>query len=504
MSHPINRREFLRQTALAVPALGAVPTLLSGATGDGTPVPRKTIADLRASTIQAFVSGLSGTTLIPGDPNYEASCRHWSGRVFNRPGLIVRCAGAQDVAATVKFAADQGLDLAVRGGGHTRNSTCEGGVLINLSDMRQLNVDPGEQIAHAQAGLIAADMDRGTSLYGLATVLGECPTVGISGLTLGGGLGRLMGLYGALCDNVLSAELVTADGAVHRVSASENPDLFWAIRGGGGNFGIVTSFSYRLHPVGPVLAGMLQYPASEARAVLGFLKDYMPGAPDELDLLIEIGRNVLQYAPDAEDPTLVINVCCSGDPAAAEKTLEPLREFRRATLDTIGPMSYLEAQGMGDVTPLLRHAPPQYAGYHQSGFLAQFNDAAIEKIIAHCENPPFPSWSIALDHYMHGQVCRVPDRATAFNLRQRGFCFRTTAFQAGQGPPERATAWVRELNAALSPYSGGAMYLNYLTDQGDAGVRASFGSNYPRLARLKKKVDPDNLFRLNPNITPEA
>jgi FAD/FMN-containing dehydrogenase len=503
MNHPINRREFLRQTALAVPALGAVPTLLSGAAGNDAPVPRKTVSDLRSSTVQAFVSGLSGPTLIPGDVNYESSCRHWSGRVFKRPGLIVRCADTQDVAATVTFASDQGLDLAVRCGGHTRYSTCEGGVLINLSDMRQLDVNPGHRVARAQAGLCAVEMDRATAQHGLAAVLGECPTVGISGLTLGGGLGRLMGQHGALCDNVLSAELVTADGAVHRVNASEEPALFWAIRGGGGNFGVVTAWSYRIHPVGPVLAGMLEYPASEAGAILAFLKDYMPDAPDELDLLIEIGRNVLQYAPEAKDPTVVICVCCAGDMVTAEKTLRPLRAFRSPAVDTIRAMPYVQAQVLGDVSPLLRHGPPRYAGYHQSGFLAQFHDAALEQILAHCENPPFPSWSLALDHYMHGQVCRVPDQATAFNLRQGGFCFRTTAFQAGEGPPERAQAWVRDLNAALKPYSGDAMYLNYLTDQGQTGVRASFGANYPRLARLKKKVDPHNLFHLNPNITPE-
>lgn len=504
MNSPLSRRAFLQQTAMATPVISAVPKMLLSAIDPSPSQLQKTVADLGPRTVKAFASGLHGQTLQPHDPGYDMSCRHWSGRVFKHPGLIVRCADAQDIAATVKFAGDQGLELAVRGGGHTRNSTCEGGLLINLSDMRRVKIDPDKQVAHAQAGLTGVDMDRATASFGLATVLGECPTVGLSGLTLGGGLGRLMGLHGALCDNVLSAEVVTADGDVRQISASEHHDLFWAIRGGGGNFGVVTSFLYRLHPVRHVLAGMLHYRLSEAKAVLRFLKDYMTVAPDELDLLIEIGHNVLQYAPDSHDPTVVINVCCAGDPSAAEKTLHPLRTFHKPAMDTVRTMPYLQAQGLGDVSPLLAHAPPRYAGYHQSGFLAQFNDAVIERIMSHCENPPFPAWSVALDHYMHGKVLHVPEHETAFNLRQSGFCFRTTAFQTGEGPPERAVAWVRGLNHALKPYAAGKMYLNYLTDQGEAGVRASFGSHYPRLVRLKARLDPTNLFHLNPNIKPSV
>jgi hypothetical protein len=504
MSKAISRRQFLRQAAVTAPILSAAPQALLGATDNHRAQRRNTVAELRPSTVQAFVSGLRGQSLHPGDPNYESSCRHWSGRVFKRPGLIVRCAGTQDVVATVKFARDQGLGLAVRGGGHTRNSSCEGGVLINLSDMRQLDVHPDRQLALGQAGLRGTDIDTASSRFGLATVIGECPTVGVSGLTLGGGLGRLMGQHGALCDNVLSAELVTADGELRQLSATENPDLFWAIRGGSGNFGVVTSFSYRLHPVNQVLAGMLRYPLSEAPAVLRFLSGYMAKAPDELDALIEIGSNVLQYAPDAQGPTVVINVCCAGGLSRAEKTLHPLRSFRKPALDTIGPMPYLQVQGMGDVTPLLKHAPPKYAGYHQSGFLAQLNKTVIDKIVGYCEAPPSIAWSIALDHFMHGAVCRVPEGESAFNLRTKGVSFRTTAFQRGQGPPERARAWVRGLNRALKPHSEGKMYINYITDQGEAGVRAAFGANYARLARLKKAYDPDNLFCLNPNIKPDV
>lgn len=502
MRKRMNRRSFLQQTAIAAPVLSALPRLLCGAADDNLPADQRTIEDLRPSTVQAFISGLRGQALRPDDTDYESSCRHWSGRIFKRPGLIVRCAGTADVIATVRFARDQGLDLAVRGGGHTRNSSCEGGILINLSDMRQLKVDPQGRVALAQAGLRGDDVDRATARFGLATVIGECPTVGIAGLTLGGGLGRLMGQYGTLCDNLLSAEIVTANGEVQQTSASANPDLFWALRGGSGNFGVVTSFSYRLHPIGQVLAGMLRYPLSEAAAILPFFAEFMANAPDELDALIEIGSNVLQYAPDAQEPTVVINVCCAGDLAKAKRTLQPLRSFKRPALDSIRAMPYLKVQSSGDVGPLLRHAPPQYTGYHQSGFLAQLNATVIDKIMARCENPPSGSWSIALDHFLHGVVCRVPEDECAFNLRQPGVCFRTTAFQRGAGSPEKAIAWVKGLNQSLQPHSGGKMYLNYLTDQGESGVRTSFGANYPRLVTLKKLYDPDNLFRLNPNIRP--
>jgi hypothetical protein len=253
-----------------------------------------------------------------------------------------------------------------------------------------------------------------------------------------------------------------------------------------------------------VLAGMLRYPLCEAPAMLRFLGEYMAGAPDELDALIEIGSNVLQYAPDAQAPTVVINLCCAGDLATAKKTLQPLRAFGKPALDTIRPMPYLQVQGMGDVTPLLKHAPPRYTGYHQSDFLTQINETVIDTIITYCETPPSNAWSIALDHFMHGAVCRVPEREAAFNLRTKGVSFRTTAFQRGEGPPARAMTWVRGLNRALKPHSEGKMYVNYLTDQGEAGVRAAFGANYARLARLKKAYDPSNLFCLNPNITPNA
>jgi hypothetical protein len=415
---------------------------------------------------------------------------------------VVCSAGTQDVVAAVDFARDQGLRLAVRGGGHTLNATCEGGVLVNLSDMNRIAVEPEPRRVQVGGGCLNGPIDHATAPHGLAAVLGECPTVGVSGLSLGGGLGRLMGQYGALCDSLESAEVVCADGRVVQANSQEHGDLFWALRGGSGNFGVVTSLTFRLHPVGQVLAGMLRYPISRAREVLRFLGPFMEQAPDTLDALIEVGSGILQYAPDAKEPTVVINVFCGGPLEGAEKTLQALRRFIPPARDTIRPMSYLTAQGLGDVTPLLAHISGGYPGFRRSGFVTRLDEDVIDVIVAHCEQPPSSSWSFALDHSMHGAVCRVPPEAMAFSLRQPGFSLRAAAFETEGGGSEKVTAWVKDLTGALRPFSGGRIYLNYLTDQGEPGVRAALGDNYPRLRTLKRKYDPENFFRLNPNIVP--
>ena len=466
----------------------------------------RTIGAIAPATIRKFASQIRGRMLRPDDPGYRSSSQFWDGRLLKRPGLVVRCATSEDIATCVKFARDQDLVLAIRGGAHTRNSSCEGGLLVNLSDMKGISVDPAQRVARVQSGVQVGYVDKATSAHGLAAVLGECPSVGISGLTLGGGLGRLMGQHGSLCDDLLAAEVVTADGDVRRVRAGENEDLYWAIRGGGGNFGIATNFEYRLHPVRQVLSGMLRYRLSEARALLQFLREYMASAPDGLDVIIEIGSRLLTYAPDAQTPIVVINVCFEGDLREAEKVLRPLRAFRKPTSDTIRPMSYFAAQGLADVSPLIRHASTstsgRFSGYTRSGFLSQLGDNVIDRIIASTERPPSASWCVSLDHFLHGEICRVRENEMAFSLRQGGCSLRTTAFQPGSGQPEKAIAWVRGLNDSLEPFSGGRMYMNYLTDQGEPGVRAAFGDNYSRLTELKRKYDPTNFFRFNQNIEP--
>lgn len=485
----MNRRDFLKQATSA----GILGSTVLHAPLPGTPVAE--------DGYRALQQRVRGVVLLPGDRDYEASCRLWTGGIPKRPALVARCTCVQDVAAAVGFARERDLPLAVRCGGHTLNGTCEDGLLINLADMGEISVQAEARRVQVQAGCLTGAIDQATTPFGLAAVLGECPTVGIGGLTLGGGLGRLMGRHGALCDTLLAAEVVTANGRILRVSAKENSDLFWAIRGGGGNFGVVTSLTFQLFPVGEVVAGMLRYPIGQTRSVLRTLAATMASAPDGLDALVEIGCGILQYAPDAVEPTVVVNICWNGPLEQGEKVLRPLRSLK-PTSDTIRPMSYLSAQELGDVRPLLRCIGTGYPGYRKSGFVATLNEAAIGVLLAACSQPPSSVWSVALDHYMHGAVCRVPTEAMAFSLRQPGFSMRAAAFNTDDGDAKEVKAWVQTLTQALEPFSDGRIYFNYLTDQGPAGVRAALGDNYARLVALKQKYDPTNLFRHNPNIEP--
>jgi FAD/FMN-containing dehydrogenase len=497
----INRREFLKKSAVTGAALPATSALVFGGYGQSAPQHLRDVTQINRAAIRKLASRLRGQLLLPGDDGYVSACQDWAGRMPLRPGLVVRCAATEDVVATVKFARDHDVPLAVRAGGHGFRST-EGGVLVNLSGMRRVSVDAAQRVARAEAGLTLGDLDSATRTSGVAAVLGECPSVGMAGFTLGGGLGRLMGQHGSACDNLLSADLVTADGRALHVSADENTDLFWGIRGGGGNFGIVTSFEHRLHAVGPVLAGVLRYPVSQAGAALRFFARYMEEAPDELDALIEMG-SILQYAPDIQVPTVVINVCCGGDLRVAEQTLRPLRAFGPPAVDTIRPMPYFEAQTLGaNLTRLLHHLTPKYFRSARNGFVTRLADGAVDAVVDHAQRPPSESWQIAFDHCLHGAVCRVPETEMAFSLRQAGYSLRLVAFQESPGSAETAGAWVESLQEALAPFSGGKMYLNYLTDQGEPGVRSALGVNYPRLAALKKRYDPTNFFHLNPNIAP--
>lgn len=491
----------MRQSAITTAVFAASPASIFERGQESSRAGLKTVAEIDKAAIRKLASHVRGQMIAPDDPGYALACQDWMGNVPRKPGLVVRSAGSEDIVAAVNFARDHKLPLAVRSGGHALRST-DGGILIDLSGMKKIELYLPQRVASVQAGVRLGDVDKTTCARGLAAVLGECPSVGISGFTLGGGLGRLMAQHGSLCDNLLSAEVITADGKVLPASAMQNPDLFWGIRGGGGNFGIVTSFRYQLHPVSSVLAGVLRYPIAKARAILGFFREYMGSAPDSLDALIEIGSGVLQYAPDAQEPTVVINACCGGDLRRAGETLWPLRKFGPPMADTIRPMSYLAAQGLGhDLSALLSHATSKYAGYFKTGFVSELSDSLIEAVVAHCESPPSSSWSVAFDHYLHGMICRIPMNETAFSLRQPGYSFRLLSFQEA-GQPDTSNTWVKSLYGTLELFSGGRIYLNYITDQGQEGVRAAFATNYARLTNLKKKYDPENFFRLNPNIEP--
>lgn len=497
----INRREFLKQGAITAATLSVSPQIvrgLSGQSGQGTP---RTVASIDNAAIRRFASRLQGQVLLPGDRHYLSACRDWTGQTPIRPGLLVRCASTEDVVASVNFARDNKVLPAVRGGGHGLRAT-EGGVLIDLSRMKKTQVASSQRAVRSEPGVTVGELDRATRAFGHAAVLGECPSVGISGFTLGGGLGRLMGEHGAAVDNLVFAEIVTADGKVLRASSTENEDVFWAIRGGGGNFGIVTSFEYRIHPVGQVFAGTLTYPISKADMVFRFFGDYMATAPDQLDALVQIGKGILLYAPNGKVPTVAITVCCGGDLRAAERVLRPLRTFGSPTADTIRQMSYFEAQTLENLKPLIDHATPSYSGHFKQGFVTRLAGDVIDAVMDHCAKPVGVSWSVAFDHYMHGAICRVAESEMAFSLRQNGYSFRIASFERGLRLPSASVEWAQSLYDALKPFSGGRMYLNYLSDEGEQGVRAAFGSNYPRLAALKKNFDPSNFFRLNPNIEP--
>jgi len=501
MIREINRRGFLKQGAITAAVLSVSPQIVRGLSGQSGQDTLRTVASIDKAAIRRFASRLHGQVLLPDDRNYLSACRDWTGQIPIRPGLLVRCASTEDVLASVNFARDNEVLPAVRGGGHGLRAT-EGGMLIDLSRMKKTQVNRSQRSVRSEPGVTVGELDKVTRAFGHAAVLGECSSVGISGFTLGGGLGRLMGEHGAAVDNLLFAEIVTADGKVLRASGTENEDVFWAIRGGGGNFGIVTSFEYRIHPVGQVFAGTLVYPISKAEMVFRFFGNYMATAPDQLDALIEIGKGILLYAPNGNVPTVAITVCCGGDLRAAERALRPLRSFGSPTADTIRQMSYFEAQTLQNLKPLIDHATPSYSGYLKQGFVTRVADDVIDAVVDHCEKPAGVSWSVAFDHYMHGAICRVAEKEMAFSLRKNGYSFRITSLERGLHLPNASVEWARSLYDALERFSGGRMYLNYLSDEGEEGVRAAFGSNYSRLAALKKKFDPGNFFRLNPNIEP--
>jgi len=463
----------------------------------------KLIEDL---TVRKFERHLIGEILRPGEERYEVARQVWNGMIDPRyPAMIVRCATAADVARSVEFARDNEIAVAVRGGGHslTGDSFCEGGMVIDLSGMKKIEVDSTRYVARADAGLTAGEFDLATKAFGLAGVMGECSSVGIAGFTLGGGLGRLMGRYGAACDNLLSAELIDADSKFLRASADENADLFWAIRGGGGNFGIATSFEYRLHHVDQVLSGTLMYPVSDTREVLAFLDEFMMSIPDEMEISTDIGNTgMMTWAPGVTIPIISLGVSFCGNIEKGEAALRPLRRFRKPLADTIRAMPYYESQGVLDLRPLTNFVSTGGLVAIEGGFIQRIGDEAIDVILAAIAEAPNLYW-ISADHYMHGAVCGYTSDHTAFALRRPGYCSRV--FSAWREPAQGdiATAWVKRVSAALEPFSGGAAYLNYLTQRDtDKGVRVAYGSNLERLASLKSEYDPTNFFNSNRNIQP--
>jgi len=448
---------------------------------------------LETAAVQGLADSLRGRLLRPGDGGYDEARKVWNGMIDRRPAFIARCAGVADVIAAVRFAREHELLVSVRGGGHniTGNAVCEGGLMIDLSPMKSARVDPVNRRARAEAGLTWGEYNRETQAFGLASTGGVVSTTGIAGLTLGGGLGWLGAKHGLSCDNLLSADIVTADGQFLTVSGDQHPDLFWGLRGGGGNFGVVTSFEYQLHPVGPVLAGMVVHPMSRAKDVLQFYRDFCRGCPDEM-----VAAGALMTSHDG-DPVAVIVAAFIGDPTAGEKAVASLRKFGPPLVDTIAPMSYVALNTLFD-------AAFPYGGvqrYWKSSFLKELGDDMLDIITARSAKFLSPMSNVLFFH-LHGAATRVDRDATAFGLRDDQWDYDVISQWNDPGESPDHIQWTREFWTAVEPFASGQVYVNHLDAEEGTRIRAAYSDNFGRLVALKNKFDPTNLFRLNQNIKP--
>ncbi len=454
-----------------------------------------TEAILEATAVQEFRAALRGPLICPGDANYDEARKVWNGMINRRPALIARCAGVADVIAAVKFARTHEVLVSVRGGGHNSpgNAVCEGGLMIDLGGMRSVRVDPARHTVRAEGGTTWADFDRETQAFGLATTGGAISSTGIAGLTLGGGLGWLAGKYGLACDNLLSVDLITAEGALLTVNATENADLFWGLRGGGGNFGVVTSFEYQLHPVGPVLAGLMLYPFSRAKEALSFYRDFAVAAPDELNTV-----GALLSLPDGA-PAVAILVCYNGDPSMGEKVLRPLRTFGPPLADRVGPTAYRQVQTLLDAATVRGR---RY--YVKTNMMRSISDAAIDVMVERFATVPSPLSSVFFQQ-LGNAANRVDATATAFSHRGALCEWDCRGTWLDPADDNRNIEWTRELADVIRPYGTGSEYVNHLgleTEEGSERIKAAYGPNYQRLVSLKNKYDPTNFFRHNQNIKP--
>jgi FAD/FMN-containing dehydrogenase len=452
---------------------------------------------LREAVVEEFRGNLRGRLLLAVDDGYDSARKIWNGMIDRRPALIARCAAAADVVRCVDFARENDLVVAVRGGGHNiaGNAVCDGGLVIDLTGTKTVRVDPARRTARADAGVTWGEFDHETQAFGLATPGGQVSTTGIAGLTLGGGWGWLARKYGLASDNLLSVDIVTADGKLRTASATENTDLFWGVRGGGGNFGVVTSFEYRLHEVGPVVGGFVFYPFAMAREVLQRYRELTHAAPDELAV-----DAVLLTLPDGTK-VAGIAACYCGPVAEGERLLRPLKTFGTPLVDQLGPTSYTAVQTMLDAS-----YPSGIQHYWKSSFLQDIGDKAIDTMIAQCTTLPSPMCHGLLEYQLGGAMGRVDRAATAFAARDAQHAFVSLGVCVDPAEAKRCAQWAREFWEAMQPFSTGGVYVNYLgreVDEGAERVRAAYGAEkYQRLLALKEKYDPTNLFRLNQNIRP--
>ena len=448
---------------------------------------------LTAIAVQELKQELRGELLTPDNPDYDAARKVWNGMVDKRPALIARCADATDVVACIRFAREMDVLISVRGGGHNYagKAVCDDGLVVDLSRMKGVWVDQGRRTVRAQAGLRLGEFDRETQKYGLATTLGVNTDTGISGLTLGGGYGWLAGKYGLACDNVIRAEVVTADGVILQCSDGQNADLFWGLRGAGANFGVVTEFEYKLHPVSKVLGGLILYPLQAE--VLRFFDEFSSSAPDELTMV-----GTVLTGPDGS-PAFGIGVCHCGAQEEGEDVVKPLRNVATPLADLIQPRSYLDMQTQFD-----QAWPPGRHYYNKAHNVRRLSDGAIQIILQYSAKLPTPVSNIAFQQ-MHGAASRVPVSATAFPHRYDHHDLLVHPATDNPIDKDKIIGWTRECWEALKPFVERAVYVNALEDgleEGELRVREAYGANYERLVALKKKYDPTNLFRQNSNIRP--
>jgi len=487
----MKRRAFCKSTIAAAVAASfpACSTKVSA------PIPAVGLAgeelSLEAAAVKELGESLSGRLLLSGDDAYDAARTVWNGMIDKRPAVIAVCADAADVQNAVTFASERGLLVAVKGGGHSfpGKSVCEGGLMIDLSSMHSVDVDSGNKTAVAGGGAFLGHLDTATFPHNLATTTGIVSHTGVGGFTLGGGMGRTDRKFGLAIDNVLAADLVTADGQLRRLSEDENQDLFWAIRGGGGNFGVATSFTYRLHPFDPtIFGGAVVYPFDQAKDVLLFYAEYSESLPDEANV-----EPIGTTSPEG-NKVLVVEVAYIGDHKEAEKVFAPLRAFGKPVFDDIGPLSYLELQTRYDGT--MGHGLQNYL---KSGFIPELTPAAIDAMVDN-----FDAEKVSMMWFQHlgGQTARIAADATAFAHRNVHSNFGIQGFWTDPSEDEQRIAAVRKYYAAMEPHMAG-FYTNLNEDTVEK-TWGNFAGNYPRLAGIKSEYDPNNLFRLNANISPES
>jgi FAD/FMN-containing dehydrogenase len=435
----------------------------------------------------------TGELLRPADGAYDDVRRVHNGLIDKRPGLIARCAATDDAVAVVNLCRRQGLELSVRGGGHNvaGRAVTDGGVMLDLSLMKRIDVDAGDRVVIAEGGVTWAEMDAATHPHGLVVPGGVVSSTGIAGLTLGGGLGWTQGRFGLSADNLLAVEIVMADGSVLVASEENHSDLFWALRGGGGNFGVVTRFTYRAHPLETVLGGLVAYPADEAAQVLTTYRSVTATAPDALS--VQVG---LLHVP-GDEPTAVIGMplChCGDDEAAAEVDVHPLRNAGKVLLDDIGRIPYPVMNAATD--PLF---PRGALNYWKQAFVDEVSDGLIDVLVDAFAAVPSPMTALVIEP-VHGAAARVPLEATAFPYRREGYAVLLCGQWQDPADNETNISWVRETFAALTPHVSDRRYVNYMADEDSA--KAAYGPQYDRLVEVKRRYDPDNLLRLNQNIEP--